>query len=219
MAKNGRLLWTQKIVEGTTSKRLANGGIVWTSESVKAKTSKWMIRKNAEKDSALTGGQMSGIVLGIDPSLRGTGLAVLESMPDGTLRYIESLTVSNHKSLSMPECLANIFKQTAAIIERTHPVCAAIEQSVYVQNFKTAMILGSSRGAAIAAASLAGLDVYEYPPLRIKQAVIGYGRASKEQVSRSVCDIVKGAGILPNDESDAAGAAIAHIYTHKIKSV
>lgn len=49
MAKNGRLLWTQKIVEGTTSKRLANGGIVWTSESVKAKTSKWIIRKTRQK--------------------------------------------------------------------------------------------------------------------------------------------------------------------------
>ena len=116
----------------------------------------------------------------------------------------------------MPECLARILAETTAMIARNKPSCVAIEQSVYVQNFRTALILGSSRGAAIAAAASQNLEVFEYPPLRIKQAVIGYGRASKEQVARSVAGIVAGAPILPSDEADAAGAAIAHIFTHKV---
>ena len=159
---------------------------------------------------------MRGIVLGIDPSLRGTGLTVIESLGDGSLRYVESKTVKNNPSLTMPECLARILAETTAMIARNKPSCVAIEQSVYVQNFRTALILGSSRGAAIAAAASQNLEVFEYPPLRIKQAVIGYGRASKEQVARSVAGIVAGAPILPSDEADAAGAAIAHIFTHKV---
>ena len=218
MAKNNRSLWTQKIVEGAVARKFPNGkGAVWTEESIKAKTSNWLQKKSVDKERALTGSQLKGVVLGIDPSLRGTGLAAIESIGNGELRYIESLTVINKPVLTMPQCLAKIFEETSAIIKRTRPTCIAIEQSVYVQNFRTAMILGSARGAAIAAAAHAGLEVFEYPPLRIKQAVIGYGRASKEQVALSVAQLVKGAGVLPNDESDASGAAIAHIFTHKIQ--
>ena len=200
------------------SVKTVSRGAVWTFETVKAKAALTAgeKRKAALKEQNLRGSQMRGIVLGIDPSLRGTGLAAIEAMPDGSLRYIASITVRNEPKLNMAQCLARILEETEKIIARTNPVCVAIEQSVYVQNFKTALILGSSRGAAIAAAARAGLDVFEYPPLRIKQAVIGYGRASKEQIMRSVAGIVAGAPLLPNDEADACGAAIAHIFTHKI---
>lgn len=217
MAKSSRNLWTQKIIDGeikTTSRSTS----VWTFEAVKAKASQTAgeKRKSAQKEQNLRGRQMRGIVLGIDPSLRGTGLAVVEAMPDGSLRYVCSTTVRNEPKLTMAQCLARIFEETEKIIVQTSPICVAIEQSVYVQNFKTAMILGSSRGAAIAAAAHLGLEVFEYPPLRIKQAVIGYGRASKEQIVKSIASIVKGAPELPNDEADACGAALAHIFTHKI---
>lgn len=216
MAKSSRNLWTQKIIDGDV--KTVSSGAVWTFETLKAKASLTASerRKSSAKEQNMRGKQMSGIVLGIDPSLRGTGLAAIEAMPDGTLRYICSITVRNEPKLTMAQCLARILNETEKIIHQTNPVCAAIEQSVYVQNFKTAMILGSSRGAAIAAVAKEGLEVFEYPPLRIKQAVIGYGRASKEQIIKSVAAIVKGAPILPNDEADACGAAIAHIYTHKI---
>ncbi len=215
MGKSGRLLWTQKIagsVDGANADaiRARPGGLrvdPW---------SKWLKRKGDERERSLRGSQMVGLVLGIDPSLRGTGLSVIESMPDGSLRYVESKTIKNSPKMSMAECLARILTETSAMIERNRPVCASIEQSVYVQNFRTAMILGSSRGAAIAAVAAAGLEVFEYPPLRIKQAVIGYGRASKEQIARSVSVIVAGAPVLPPDEADASGAAITHIFTHKV---
>lgn len=217
MAKSARNLWTQKIVDGAV-KSTPRGGGAWTFETLKAKAGQTAGEKkrSARAEQNLRGRQMRGVVLGIDPSLRGTGLAAVESMDDGTLRYIRSITVRNEPKLTFAQCLARILEETEKIIAQTSPDCVAIEQSVYVQNFKTALILGSSRGAAIAAAARANLEVFEYPPLRIKQAVIGYGRASKEQIVRSVASIVRGAPLLSNDEADACGAAIAHIFTHKI---
>ena len=176
-----------------------------------------MRRKIDAAAHAIGGEQICGMVLGIAPSLRGPGLAVIEALGGGKMRYVESETVRNHPSLSMAECIAAIFERTLRMIDLHSPDWVSIEQSVYVQNFKTAMILGSARGAAIAAAAHRRREVYEYPPLRIKQAVIGYGRASKEQVGRSVMAFLQMQNILPPDESDASAAAITHIFTHKIR--
>ncbi len=216
MTKSSRNLWTQKIVEGKAKTSSKVSG--WTTDIIKAKLSLTAgeKRKADAIEQNLRGKQICGVILGIDPSLRGTGLAAIEAMPDGSLRYICSTTVKNSPNLTMAQCLARILTETEKIIKQTKPLCAATEQSVYVQNFKTAIILGSSRGAAIAAAARAELEVFEYPPLRIKQAVSSYGRASKEQIIKSIAGIVKGAPLLPSDEADACAAAITHIYTHKI---
>ncbi len=211
MAKSGRSLWTEAIKDGGKLAKSKVGASKWL---VKAPTA-GVEKRRMEIERNLRGKRIEGIVLGIDPSLRGTGLSVIESRADGSLRYVESLTVKNHPSLSMPECLARILDETLSIIKRNKPICVAIEQSVYVQNFRTALVLGSSRGAAIAAAASMKLQVFEYPPLRIKQAVIGYGRASKEQVAKSVSDLTK-SPILSSDEADASAAALTHIFTYKI---
>lgn len=156
----------------------------------------------------------SGIVVGIDPSLRGTGLAVVKMSPGKNPEFLESLRVSNPAKLSQAECLGRIFRAVDRLCCKYDATAAAVEQSIYVQNNQTALILGSARGAAIAAAANFEIPVYEYPPLRIKQAVVGFGRASKEQVSRTVASILNIAP-LGFDESDAAAAALAHIFTHK----
>lgn len=219
MAKSSRQLWTAQILEGSSAKSRSKSG-AWTSEAadaISARSSAYMRRKIDAAAHAIGGEQICGMVLGIDPSLRGTGLAVIEALGGGKMRYVESETVRNHPSLSMAECIAAIFERTLRMIDLYSPDWVSIEQSVYVQNFKTAMILGSARGAAIAAAAHRRRGVYEYPPLRIKQAVIGYGRASKEQVGRSVMAFLQMQNILPPDESDASAAAITHIFTHKIR--
>ena len=219
MAKSSRQLWTAQILEGSSAKSRSKSG-AWTSEAadaISARSSAYMRRKIDAAAHAIGGEQICGMVLGIDPSLRGTGLAVIEALGSGKMRYVESETVRNHPSLSMAECIAAIFERTLRMIDLYSPDWVSIEQSVYVQNFKTAMILGSARGAAIAAAAHRRREGYEYPPLRIKQAVIGYGRASKEQVGRSVMAFLQMQNILPPDESDASAAAITHIFTHKIR--
>lgn len=219
MAKSSRQLWTAQILEGGAGKNPARAKGAWTSESLDAaaRSSAYMRRKIDDAARAIGGEQIRGVVLGIDPSLRGTGLAAIEALGGGKMRYVDSETVRNPPSLSMAECIARIFERTLRMIDEYSPDWVSIEQSVYVQNFKTAMILGSARGAAIAAAAHRRREVYEYPPLRIKQAVIGYGRASKEQVGRSVMALLQMGEILPPDESDAGAAAITHIFTHKIR--
>lgn len=154
-----------------------------------------------------------GRVLGIDPSLRGTGLAVLEVAAGRPPLLLHSITVRMKASQSMPACLGEIFRAVAQALE-THPVDhVALEQTIYVQNFQTAQILGAARGAAIAAAAVRGLPVFEYPPLRVKQAVVGVGRASKEQVARTVMSILGHGRTLAVDEADAAGVALCHAFT------
>jgi crossover junction endodeoxyribonuclease RuvC len=74
-------------------------------------------------------------------------------------------------------------------------------------------ILGAARGAGIAAAAVAGVEVYEYAPLRVKQAVVGFGRASKEQVAGMVAQHCKLKTALPTDESDAVATALCHAFT------
>lgn len=157
--------------------------------------------------------QFQGIVLGIDPSLRGSGFAVLDYTPNGKVRVVETATLKLKPAISQIECLGAIGNQVEDFIDKHKLQHVAIEQTIYVQNFQTAQILGAARGAAIAVASMRGLPVFEYAPLRIKQAVTGAGRASKEQVARTILSIT-GVDLTDRlDESDAAAVALCHAYT------
>lgn len=157
--------------------------------------------------------QFKGLVLGIDPSLRGSGFAVLDYKSQRDVRVLETATLKLKPGISQIECLGAISHQVEDFIDQHTIRHVAIEQTIYVQNFQTAQILGAARGAAIAAASMRGLPVFEYAPLRIKQAVVGAGRASKEQVARTLYGIT-GADLTHRlDESDAAAVALCHAYT------
>jgi crossover junction endodeoxyribonuclease RuvC len=160
------------------------------------------------------GARFDGIVLGIDPSLRGTGLAVVESR-EGKWRLLYSVTLKHKASLSMAACLGNIHESVATAIVRFAPVAVALEQVIFVQNSRTALTMGATRGAAISAAALAGLPVFEYPPSRVKQAASGFGRASKEQVAAQVKAVLGLPATLPPDESDAAAVCVCHCLTRR----
>ena len=154
-----------------------------------------------------------GIVMGIDPSLRGTGLAVLEIDSRGSGRLLHSETVRPARLAGLPECLGCIAAAVCRVADAYSPVSVAIEETIYVQNLRTAQKLGAARGAAIGQVAIRGLPVFEYAPLRIKQAVIGYGRASKEQVSRQIQALLHLPVALPFDEADAAATALCHAWT------
>jgi crossover junction endodeoxyribonuclease RuvC len=155
-----------------------------------------------------------GLVLGIDPSLRGTGLALLDFRGGRTPVLVRYRTVHIPASRTMAVALAAIHRAVAEFIEGSGGVRhVALEQTIYVQNFQTAQILGAARGAAIAAAALQGLPIFEYPPLRVKQAVAGTGRASKEQLARTVMALLGDARTLAFDEADAVGVALCHAFT------
>jgi crossover junction endodeoxyribonuclease RuvC len=154
-----------------------------------------------------------GRVLGIDPSLRGTGLALIEFAPGRQPVLLKCRTLKIHPRHSMAHCLGEIHRAVTEFLTELSPRHVALEQTIYVQNFQTAQILGAARGAAIAAAALCGQEVFEYPPLRVKQAVVGAGRASKEQMARTVMGMLGHGRTLAYDEADAAGVALCHAYT------
>lgn len=154
-----------------------------------------------------------GRVLGIDPSLRGTGLALVEFVSGRQPVLLRCLTVKVGAKLPMAYCLGEINRAVATLVAELRPDHVALEQTIYVQNFQTAQILGAARGAAIAAAALAQCEVFEYAPLRVKQAVVGRGHASKEQVARTVMGLLGHGRTLALDESDAAAVALCHAFT------
>lgn len=158
---------------------------------------------------------VKGLLLGVDPSLRGTGVSVLES--DGKkCRIVHSEVFRFPPSWSHNDCLGEISRRMHDLLQNYHPTHASIENAIYVQNYRTALILGAARGAAIAAIALQKIPIFEYPPLRIKQALCGYGRASKEQIRKTLVQMVEGLSEeISLDESDATAVALCHWYTHR----
>lgn len=155
----------------------------------------------------------SGLVLGIDPSLRGSGLALVEFVPGRQPVLLRCQTVKVPAKHAMPFALAEIHRAVTDFLKCVNVRHVALEQTIYVQNFQTAQILGAARGAAIAAAALHDLPVFEYPPTRVKQAIAGVGRASKEQMARTVMALLGHGRPLAYDEADAAGVALCHAFT------
>lgn len=155
----------------------------------------------------------AGRVLGIDPSLRGTGLALLEFAPSRPTVLLRCETVRIAAKHPMPFCLGEIHRAVERYLAEFDPTHVALEQTIYVQNFQTAQILGAARGAAIAAAALRSKEVFEYAPMRVKQAVVGRGQAPKEQVARTVMGLLGHGRPLAFDEADAAAVALCHAFT------
>jgi len=158
--------------------------------------------------------KFKGIVMGIDASLRGTGVAIVnfrETQP--ILTFSQRITCGT--KLSFFQCIEQIFNTMSTIVKDFDIDYAAIEQTIYVQNYRISHILGAARGAIIAALMNNSVPIAEYEPLRIKQAVVGIGRASKEQVKRTVCNILGLKHEISHDESDAIAVAFCHAWTFK----
>jgi crossover junction endodeoxyribonuclease RuvC len=141
-------------------------------------------------------------LLALDPALRNSGYAILLK-EDSKMRAIAYGVIRNKADLSMPACLVEIHRQIAELICLHSPEECAVEGVIFVQNLRTAMTLGAARGSALLAAAQHGIPIYEYPPRRVKQAVVGYGTAQKSQVSFMVRSLL---GLAETPEADAADA-------------
>lgn len=120
--------------------------------------------------------------------------------------------IQNKTSLSHTGCLAAIHREVDKLITEFEPDEAAIEGVFFSKNAKTAMILGQARGAVLAACALRTLPVYEYSPRSIKQATVGVGAASKDQVAKMVMRLLGLAEPPQEDAADALAAAICHAH-------
>lgn len=150
-------------------------------------------------------------ILGIDPGLRLTGFGVIELGPAGRLGYVASGVIRIPDG-DLPTRLAAIYTQLAEVIARYRPTAAAVERVFVNVNPQSTLLLGQARGAAICAAATAGLPVAEYTALQVKQAVVGYGRASKEQVQAMVVHLLALQGAPSRDAADALACATCHAH-------
>lgn len=150
--------------------------------------------------------------IGIDPGSRYTGYGVVEG--DGSrLRHVRNGIISLSGSLPLPARLGSIYQRLGVIIGETGPACLAIEDVFFAKNVKSALSLGQARGAAILAAVNAGLPVFEYSALQVKQSVAGYGKAGKEQMVKMIQYLFK-LNQPPNpNAADALAIAICHLNT------
>jgi crossover junction endodeoxyribonuclease RuvC len=153
-------------------------------------------------------------VLGIDCGGEYTGFGVVELCPDGKLVCLTCGAIKLSTRDPLPMRLATIFNRLGTLIREHQPDNVAIEDVFYALNVKSALKLGQVRGVAMLAASTAGLDVSEYAPLTIKSAVVGYGKAEKQQVQHMVTRLLNLAEVpQPPDAADALAIAICHLHT------
>jgi crossover junction endodeoxyribonuclease RuvC len=153
-------------------------------------------------------------VLGIDCGTEYTGYGVVELHDSGRLICLTCGAVRLSKRDPMAQRLSKIFSSMQEIIQKHNPDRVAIEDVFYAVNVKSALKLGQVRGVAMMAAASAGLEVAEYAPLSIKSAVVGYGKAEKQQVQAMVTRLLNLDEVPePPDAADALAIAICHLHT------
>lgn len=151
-------------------------------------------------------------VLSIDPSLRGTGFAILDG-EGNKVRAVTYGVVKNAPALLPSGCLVAIHERITDLIREHRPECAAFEGVIYVQSHRVAITLGAARGAALLAAAGLGLPIYEYAPRRVKQSVVGRGGADKGQVGFMVRALLGLTETPSPDAADALAIGLTHLQT------
>jgi crossover junction endodeoxyribonuclease RuvC len=150
------------------------------------------------------------LVLGVDPGSRVTGYGLIEKRMN-RLTCIDARTIAPSPRLPFYQRIHAIFQAMSEVMEKYRPEEMAIEDVFYEKNVKSSLKIGHARGAVLIAAVRGGVKIFEYTPLEIKKSVVGYGRASKEQVRAMTQMILKLKGSLSLDASDALAAAICHL--------
>ena len=151
-------------------------------------------------------------VLGIDTSLRSTGLGIIEA--DGSsMKFIDCRPLKNPASWTLSACLLNLSNTLETYIAEFAPEEVAVEGIFFCKNAKTALLLGHARGTLIATCAKAALPVYEYAPTRVKQAVTGTGTATKDQIQRMMMCCLNLSSLPQEDAGDALALAITHIHS------
>jgi len=153
-------------------------------------------------------------VLGIDPGTAVTGYGIVEygNGAPGFGRLLECGVIRFGRGTSLPHRLAELHAAVVALIERHRPGVLALENAFYHKNVRTTLVLGHARGVVLLAAQQYRLDISEYPPTRVKKAVVGVGGAPKAQVAAMVARLLRlKHAPRPSDAADAVAVALTHI--------
>ena len=151
----------------------------------------------------------ASVLLGVDPSLRGTGYGIIRlarpfpaTLTHGTIRCPTNWARSR--------CLALIATTLREVIRKHQPTTCVVEGLFHAQNLQTAILMGEARGAALVAAAEAGMEIYELAPRKVKQAIVGFGGAQKQAVARMVQRLLRLEQLPEPDAEEALSLALAH---------
>ena len=150
------------------------------------------------------------VILGVDPSLRGTGFGVIRAAKPEPVALAHG-TIICPADWERSRCLAKIHGTLRDVIREHQPTVCVVEGLFFAQNLQTAIIMGEARGAALAAAAAAGLEIYEVAPRKVKQAIVGYGAAQKLAVAKMVQRRLGLAELPAPDAADALALALTHV--------
>ena len=149
-------------------------------------------------------------IIGIDPGYAIMGWGILD-LKGNKFSVVDYGSITTDAGVDAAKRLQHIYAELGAIIAKYEPEEAAIEELFFNNNAKTVILVGEARGIAVLACANAGLEISEYTPLQIKQALVGYGRADKKQVQAMVKAILNLKEVpRPDDTADAVAAAICH---------
>jgi crossover junction endodeoxyribonuclease RuvC len=157
------------------------------------------------------------LVLGLDPGLATTGYGLVRETASGDLALVEYGTITTPAGDPMPERLLSIDRELGVLLQRQKPDAVAVEELFFCRNVTTALLVGQARGVALLGVARAGLPVFEYKPMAVKQAVAGYGKAPKSQVQEMVRILLRLDHVpQPDDAADAIAVAICHIHSSQL---
>ena len=157
------------------------------------------------------------IVLGVDPGTAATGYGVVARARDGAVSLLECGVIRTDARSPLPLRLKTIYEGLGEVLGRHTPTHMAVEGVFYAKNVRTTIVLGHARGVALLAGTMNGLDVAEYSPAEIKNAVTGTGRATKEQVQFMVQRLLRlKEPPRPNDAADGVAVALCHCQSQTL---
>lgn len=156
------------------------------------------------------GAQKHQVILGLDPSLRGTGYGIIR-LARPIPQTLAHGTISCPPGWERSRCLVKIVQELRQVLKAHAPTVCVVEGLFYAQNLQTALIMGEARGAALAAVAEAGLEIFELAPRKVKQAIVGYGAAQKMAVGKMVQRLLRLAEAPSSDAADALALALAHV--------
>ena len=149
------------------------------------------------------------VILGVDPSLRGTGYGVIRLAQPQPLALTHG-TIACPKNWERSRCLVKINAMLRDILKQHQPTVCVVESIFYAQNLQTAILMGEARGAALAVIAESGIEIFEIAPRKVKQAVVGYGAAQKSAVAKMVQRMLGLQELPAPDAADALALALAH---------
>ncbi|NLK00906.1 MAG: crossover junction endodeoxyribonuclease RuvC [Clostridia bacterium] len=159
------------------------------------------------------------LIMGIDPGIAITGYGLIK-VKNGVMTLVEFGCIRTSPDKTLEVRLMKVYSRLSQVMEKEMPSCTVIEEIFFNKNTRSAMAVGQARGVSLLASAHLNIPVHEYTPLQVKQALVGYGRAGKDQVQEMVRLLLNLEDIpRPDDASDALALAICHAHSHRLDSL